>query len=94
MKPFEFITAARIITERDVARARIRAGFQTDAEKPVVRQNAAESESQTVARQVSLLRILAVGFAVANFVTDTRVAVELELGDRCRQFPFPGRRRR
>src|SRR5205823_9916429 len=88
------ITAAGIITERDVARARIRPGFQTDTEKPIIRQNPAESEAQTVTGQISLLGIFAIGLAVANFVTDPRVAVEFELGDRCRQFPFTGRRRR
>src|SRR5262249_9137423 len=91
-----------VVSKRDVRRAIIGVGFQANSEEPVVCQDSAQSETQTITLTLALLPIVVTGHSIRRagqrrivvrltpvvLVTETDVAVELDFGDRCGEFPF------
>src|SRR5207342_959879 len=76
---------------------RISVGLQSESEKPIISQCAAQAHTQSVAFTVALIPIVYVILtelivagksATAIFVTETYVAIELNLGNRRRELPF------
>src|SRR6266545_6145111 len=90
---------AAVVAESDVGRARVSARFESDSEKPIVSQRAAQTNAHAVAFTMALqpiarvIRIVTGKSAAAIFITHARITVELDLVDRRREFPFPSRGR-
>src|SRR2546430_5532258 len=87
-----------IVSESHVGGTRILTGFQPDTKEPVVRQNAAQPNAQTIAFAFALLPVVGRGDATLHLptpvlVAQSRVAIEFQLRDWRRQFPFSRRSR-
>src|SRR5207244_1136437 len=85
-----------IVSESHVSGTWTLTRFQPNTKEPVVRQNAAQPNAQTIAFAFALLPVVGRGDVTRRppttvFVAQSRVAIELQLRNWRGQFPFPRR---
>src|SRR5207244_12479229 len=87
-----------IVSESHVSGTWTLTRYQPNTKEPVVRQNAAQPNAQTIAFAFALLPVVGRGDATLRLptpvlVAQSRVAIEFQLRDWRRQFPFSRRSR-
>ena len=92
---------AGVVSKSHVCGTRVRARFKTQAEEPIVHECAAQAETEPVTFAAAFQRVVRPGRAghgvrrcsLPLLVAHSHVAVQFDLIDRRRNFPFPSRGR-